>query len=315
MTVALPMSAMRLTQLITLYLAAAAPVGVLVFMRRSADAVRARAIARAAVAGLLFPFTLAAYALARRNLIGATTSTDSQGSRDERVESARKALVVALHGFEDRARAAGGRRAETDTRAAHALIATAERYAGLTLALADAEPDGEPDARETELARVAGRGGEDLEIAGRCVRRRNASRLREHQAQSRLELLHALAELQDTLDGAAQPPAVRPSRAVVDSQREAGVAGRQLSAALLRVYERAFDLLLLLEDARGVQTLVRLLDATRARLYRHHEEVSHAAHEAANGGQSSCTPPKHQTTPTPLPAQPLPTVLPISTNV
>jgi hypothetical protein len=302
---------MRLSQLITIYLAAAAPVGVLVFLRRHADAARARAVARAAAAGLLFPFTLAAYALSRGNLIGATTHADSRGSHEEKIESARKALVAALHAFEDRARAAGGRRTDDAVRAAHALTSTVERYEGLTLALANAEPDGEPDARETELARMAGRGGEDLEIAGRCVRRRNASRLREHQARSRLELLHALAELQDTLEGLDHSRAVRQSRAAVDSQHQPSTTN-QLPAALLRVYERAFDLLLLLEDARGVQTLVRLTDATRARLYRHREEVPHVADEDATRGQS-CTPHRPLTTPVALTTSQVPT--PISTRV
>jgi hypothetical protein len=304
---------MRLSQLITIYLAAAAPVAVLFFLRRHGDAAHARSIARAAAAGLFFPFTLATYALARGNVIAAATSTHAHETHDEKIEFARKALVAALHAFEDRAREAGGRRADDAVRAAHDLTSTVERYAGLTLALADAEPDGEPDERETELARVAGRDGEDLEIAGRCVRRRNASRLRAHQAQSRLELLHALAALQDALEGLDHSRTVRRSRVAVDhSHRQAGASAQQLSAALLRVYERAFDLLLLLEDARGVQTLVRLLDATRARLYRHREEVPHAAHEDATGEQS-CTPRRPQTTTAPLPSQQLPA--PISTRV
>ncbi|HVG28290.1 MAG TPA: hypothetical protein VM864_01085 [Pyrinomonadaceae bacterium] len=301
---------MRLSQLVTLYLAAAAPVGVLVFLRRHADAARARAVARAATAGLLFPFTLAAYALARGNLTATASSTRPRETHEEKIEAARKALVAALHGFGDRARAAGGRRADAAALAAHALTSTVERYAGLTLALAGAEPGGEPDERETELARVAGRGGEDLEIAGRCVRRRNASRLREHQARSRLELLHALAELQDTLEGIDEPCAVRRSPSAAGPPRQAGASGQRMSAALLRVYERAFELLLLLEDARGVQSLVRLLDATRARLYRHREEVIHAAHEDAAGGQS-CTPHRSQAAPaaltTPRPPTPIST--------
>ena len=305
---------MMLSQLIAIYLAAAAPAGVLFFLRRHPDSARARAVARAAAAGLLFPFTLAAYALARADLIGAAaTPTDPRASRDERIDAARKALVAALHGFEDRAREADGRLSDAAARAAHDLTSTVERYAGLTLALADAEPDGEPGERETELARVAGRGGEDLEIAGRCVRRRNASRLREHQARARLELLHALAALQDTLEGFEHPQALRHPRAAVGSRPGVGAAAQTASAALLRVYERAFDLLLLLEDARGIQTLVRLTDATRARLYRHREEAPRAADEDAARGQS-CTPRELlQTTPVPLPATQLPT--PISTRV
>lgn len=328
---------MRLIEFVTIYLAAAAPAGVIFYLRQPAHAQRASTCARALFAGLLFPFTLACYALlSRRSTRVAHTSdpktheaathdaTDEAATHEAKIDSSRKALINALHNFEDRAREAGGTRAAQSVADAHALTSTVERYAGLTLALAAAAPEGEPVARELELARVAGRTGDDLDIAGRCVRRRNASRLCEHQAQSRIELLHALAELQDALDAFADPRGGRTNssgRANVSGQ--AGIAGhaavshharaaaspsaQALSAALLRVYERAFDLFMLLEDARGVQSLTRLLDATRARLYRHHDADPAHAPRLDAAGEVTCISHSSQTISTPRTAQTLST--------
>jgi hypothetical protein len=309
------MIAMRAAEIITIYLAAAAPVAVACFLRRRAHTsitrvtVRhrlARDIAHAALAGLLFPFTLASCALTRLRRVVETASTSSSAAAHvAKLDAARDTLVTALHNFEDRARELNGRHADAAVAAAHALKSNVERYAGLTLALAEVEPDGEPATHETELARVAGRAGDDLEIAGRCVRRRNLSRLREHQAQSRLELLHALAGLQDALEH-SDHSATHARRVAHDPSR---ASSQQLAAALLRVYERAFDLFMLHKDARGVQSLVRLLDATRARLYRHHEadaaRASHATREDATG-ELSCTPHRPQTHASPRSTQTIP---------
>jgi hypothetical protein len=298
---------MRLIEFITIYLAAAAPVGVAVFFRQPAgDERRARTIARSIAAGLLFPFALFGYALKQRGDARNAHADDAE-AHDAKIDSAQRALVNALHDFEDHARATDERRAKETADAAHALNAQVERYAGLTLALAHAEPAGEPVEHETELARVAGRTGDDLEIAGRCVRRRNLSRLRERQAQSRLELLHALAELQDTLSLFADPRASRQSH-------NATAASSHLAPALLRVYERAFSLFMLLEDERGVQTLTRLLDATRSRLYRQHESSPPTGHDAPaarrdHAGVEPCKPHSPQTGSPPRTSQTLPTPL------
>jgi hypothetical protein len=307
---------MRLIEFITIYLAAAAPVCVIFFLRQPTHAQRLQAFAHAFVAGLLFPVTLVGYALRLRRDAHGAHSFEAE-THESRIDSSRKALVSALHNFEDRAREAGGTRAAHTVAAAHALTSTVERYAGLTLALAHAEPEGEPDERELELARVAGRTGDDLDIAGRCVRRRNASRLCEHQAQSRIEMIHALAELQDSLAGFNDPRGsdrtndLSHAGELSHARVAASASAQALSAALLRVYERAFDLFMLLEDARGVQSLVRLLDATRARLYRHHDaDAAHAARRAP-AGEATCKPHNSQTTSTPMPrpTQAVPTPL------
>jgi hypothetical protein len=290
-------SAMRLVELITIYLAVAAPFGVVFFLRRPAHKLTARAALRATAAGLLFPFTLLAQALTRRDASGVASHAATVESQEARVEESRRALATALHAYEDHARALGGAGGAQAADAAHALLATVERYAGLTLALAHADPEGDLDERETELARVAGRAGVDLEIAGRCVRRRNLSRLLEHQAQARLELLHALAALQDESDSLTR--AHTPDHA----------APGHMTAATLRIFERAFDLCLHLEDARGVQSLTRLLDATRARLYRHQDADAARTTRRGSTGEATCKPHVSPTTSTPRPTPRVPTTL------
>ena len=108
--------------------------------------------------------------------------------------------------------------------------------------------------RETELFRLAGRKGEDLLLAGRCVRRRNIRRIVLHQARSRTGLLHALAEVREIVG-------------LVAATANAGAA-RHLSVATLRFYASAFDLLSLLEDESAATSVARLLDAECARLRR-----------------------------------------------
>ncbi|MFN2596821.1 MAG: hypothetical protein ABR563_06500 [Pyrinomonadaceae bacterium] len=311
---------MRAAELITAYLAAAAPFAVVSFLRRRAHErltraaprdMLARDVTRATLAGLLFPLALAARALARAgdaSLAASSSSvvpSSSAAAHDAKFDAARKSLVAALHGFEDRAREPvahspdpASRHAESSARraaadAAHALESLVERYDGLTLALAETDAEGAPAEHETELARVAGRAGDDLVIAGRCVRRRNLSRLREHQSQSRLEMLHALAALQDSL--ALDDAAHVSSRMSASASPQHAAASQHLSAALLRIYERAFDLFMLHEDARGVQSLTRLLDATRARLYRRHEPDDARAPRAAATGGATCKPRNSQT--------------------
>jgi hypothetical protein len=289
---------MRLIEFITIYLAVAAPFGVVFFLRRPAHQLTARAALRATAAGLLFPFTLLAQAFTPRDAASGASHAAGIEPQEARVEASQSALAAALHAYEDRAREVGGAHGTQAADAAHALLATVERYAGLTLALAQADPEGELDERETELARVAGRAGDDLEIAGRCVRRRNLSRLQEHQAQARLELLHALAALQDDSDGLAR------------TRRSDLAASRHTTAATLRIYERAFDLCLHLEDARGVQSLTRLLDATRARLYRHREaDAARTSPRQGSTGEASCKPHSSPTTSTPRMTQQVPTTL------
>ena len=305
MSVALLSIAMRLVELITIYLASAAPVGVWFFLRLSPRARRSHRLTFASAAALLWPLVIFSHYLTREKLSrGIKTMTknislpaDNSTRSHDRADAFERGLLDALHGLEDAARDACGEHAGLTADAARDACATVERFSGLTLAAARADFSGEPAESELELARVSGRLGRDLEAAGRCVHRRNVARLRAHRRNARVELLHALAELPDTF---APTLLARPA----DFR-----ASRQLYAALLPVYGRSIELLSFFDDSRGVQTLARLFDNCAARLRQLEVIVGAADANELTTGDQSCAPhnpqPAPQLTPHthPLPAE------------
>jgi len=262
MSVALSMGVMRLSEFIIIYLAAAAPFGVANFLRHPADVPRPRSILKAMGAGLLWPLTLLVRSLAEKRfgLRGHDAVTpDASPSRELHIDDARRALLSALYRIEDLARDVSHSQREATLASVHQVIASVERYVGLTLSFAHTGTVLLASPRETELCRIIGRAGDDLLIAGRCYGRRNLARLRAHQAQSRLELLHALAELREVCER------------TLTNTNDASVT-HALCAALFESYARVIDLFSLLEDERAAMTVARLLDAACARL-RHIESL------------------------------------------
>lgn len=251
---------MQLSETITIYLAIGAPFGVNYFLReRSAkNRRRSRSLIKAAGAGLLWPLIAAAGFLARRSSIHETPkAVEAKAAIDERqreqIAAAQRQLFAALERL--RALAQSNRGASEDLEQS---IRTArediEKYVGLTLVLAETNLDDAPANHELELCRVAGRAGEDLLLAGRCIHRRNVERLIAHQARSRTQLLHALAALREIN---AEPLATQPPEVA---------AARHMSVATLKVYGEAINLLSLLEDESAARHTARLLDAECARL-------------------------------------------------
>ena len=224
---------MRLSELITIYLAAGAPFGFQHFLcRRSAG--RARSLSRAVRAALLWP--LAAVKILFSHL-ASDGASEAAAQLHEEVGRAQGKLLSSLYALAELAQDAGVERA---VRAAKESV---EKYVGLTLAAAETDLDGAPTGRELELYRVAGRKGSDLLLAGRCARRRSAARLSRHQARSRVELLHALASVRESLGPAA---------------------ARHACETIASLYACSLDLLSLLGDEAAADGVSRLLDAVRA---------------------------------------------------
>lgn len=270
---------MRAVEIITVYLACAAPAGVASYLRCSDGARSGRRFAVAAAAGLLWPLTLLSHFTTREKTArGITPMKKNLPARESAFERAARALLAALHGLEDEAHeACGVEHCGPTAEAARTTRATVERYAGLTLAARHARAGGEPTARELEPARASGRTGADLEVAGRCLHRRNVARLDAHRRSARVELLHAMADLPDTF---AASLLARPSDYA---------ASRRLFAALLPVYSRAIEMLQQDGDARGVQTLARLFDDACGRL-RRLEAFDRGFAHAAPEGDEQCMP-------------------------
>lgn len=251
---------MRLSEIITIYLAVAAPFGVAHFQRRPAADAHARAgllLIAAASVGLAWPLAALSFLVRRRALHRdfASAAEEAAGARrrESRIEQAGRSVFDSLLRVEEFLEKARGREEETR----HALFAareSVERFAGLTMAAAGAELNATPTPRELELCRVSGRTGEDLLLSGRCLHRRNVIRLRLQRERARTEMLHALAEMRER---AGDVPLLLPA------QRE---AARRLAEAVIDSYSHAIDLLSLLDDPTAATRVARLLDAECARL-------------------------------------------------
>jgi hypothetical protein len=249
---------MKLSEAITIYLAAGASFGVYNFLREPNPTSRFRTWLRATRATILWP-------LAAAKILRPHTRPDedkSAGMINEqasahfvrRIGQASRKLLASLYRLVELANVSSGVERDRMERAARRVREIVEKYIGLTMAAAEAHPDAPPTKREMELFRIAGRRGDDLVLAGRCIHRRNAARLVAHQARARTELLHALAEIRELIGGINALTNV--------------FAARHLSVETLRFYACAFDLLSLLEDEGAAKSVARLLDAECARLRR-----------------------------------------------
>ncbi|HEX8351392.1 MAG TPA: hypothetical protein VF611_00605 [Pyrinomonadaceae bacterium] len=256
MCVALPLCVMLLSDIFIIYLAAAAPFGVSRFLSEHAGgAGTLPALLSGAGAALAWPFTSLARLLGRD---GETKNTEGRDLVEQRVEHAKRAAVNALRAFEDSLEEARAIRDEAGRHTLYLARECVERYAGLALAAAHASPQARPSAREMELCRIAGRGGDDLLTAGRCVHRRNVTRLIAHRERASAELVQSLA----AVCALARDPRETPRALNSEEQLRADEPG-QISEALPRALSRVVELLSLLDDRATADGVARLLDAVR----------------------------------------------------
>jgi hypothetical protein len=280
MTVALSLVAMRLSELITIYLAAAAPVGVAYFLRQHTNARPSARLLRTAFVALVWPLTICAHLCTQQRRGQSERGANAAHTAlpdATRVAAAERALIATLHQADDLLRDA------YDTRAGRARQATAdarasiERFVGLALALPAAMRVELPTAHERELFRVAGRKGDDAEVAARCLHRRNLARLRAHHERARTELVHALAELLETVEHDLPAP------------HRGAQPFTEVYWLLIRTFARTIDLLALLDDQPAAMRVARLLDAACA-WARRNEFLNLPRTDAAQTGGLTCTP-------------------------
>ncbi|HST51513.1 MAG TPA: hypothetical protein VLJ61_05825 [Pyrinomonadaceae bacterium] len=283
--VALRRVEMLLSELTIMYLAAAAPFGVARFVEEHERGSRiAHSILKSAAASLAWPavvIRLLKRIAALRN-VGAGVD-ESRVPEGQSVERVRQATVNALRAVEDLIASERGRDCEAQRRALFAARESVERYAGLALACASAREEAQPEARELELCRVAGRDGDDLLVAGRCLHRRNVTRLRAHRERARSELVHALAAAGEAAHN------LYPSRPQFQSPQRASETAKLISEALLQTLSRVVELLSLFDEREAVVAVARLLDAECARLRRACSTPADAARDGAGEGEKSCT--------------------------
>ena len=290
--VALRRGAMIVSELFIIYLAAAAPFGVARFLSEHSGGASVRAsFLRATGAALAWPFTSLPRLLRRLSSLK-TEGPHAAGAfapDERRVEEVKRAAVNALRAVEDLLADAGALDEESERHKLYAARECVERYAGLAAASADASADARPTPREMELCRIAGRGGDDLLVAGRCVHRRNVTRLVAHRARAGAELVQALAAVREAAhkDNPPTPAAYSPEHLRAAGARRIPLDPRLTSEALSRALSRVVELMSLFDERAALVAVARMLDAECVRARR----ADSAAAEGAAGpeGEESCT--------------------------
>ena len=241
--------AMRLSEAITIYLAAGAPFGVTYFLRERPGQRRALALFKATGAMLLWPLAASAILLAHQRHKQDAAHANGKSydvTIGERVEQARRDLLASVYKVYEMASESFGKDREKMERAAGNVRESVEKYAVLARVRVEINSDAMPDRREMELCRVAGRQGDDLLLAGLCIRRRNVARINAHLDRARVELVHALAELREQVD-------VNRFNSHTSAQPL-----RLLSEAILESYGRAIEMFSLLEDQGAAMSFARV---------------------------------------------------------
>jgi hypothetical protein len=249
---------MRLSETVTIYLATGASFGVYDYHRGRTPVSRSHSLLQALRAAILWPLAAVRILVSRQRKRKDRPDDEAERARRkviEKIDQTQRDLLASLFKVIELAQGSNAPGRAKLERASRALREVVEKYVGLTLAATESSAEAPAGERELELCRVAGRRGDDLLLAGRCIHRRNIARLITHQARARTELLHALADTGDIASSAASP--------APDT-----VTARHLSVATMRFYSHAFNLLSLLEDESGAQGVARLLDAECARLRR-----------------------------------------------
>ena len=288
MSVALPPCVMLVTELFIIYLAAAAPFGVARFISEHAGGARFdAALFKAACAALAWPFTSPPRLLRRLASLKTKGSDDSEphAPDERRVEEVKRAAVGALRAVEDLLLEAGALGEESERHKLYAARECVERYAGLAVACAAASADARPTPREMELCRIAGRGGDDLLVAGRCVHRRNVTRLVAHRERAGSELVHALAAVRETAHKIYPTASYSAEQLRAAGARRIASDPRRTSEALARALSRVVELLSLFDERAALVSVARMLDAECGRARR----AESAAAEGGTEGGETCT--------------------------
>lgn len=248
---------MRLSEAIIIYLAAGASFGVYQIIRRRACEHPVGSLLKASRAAILWPLTAAKILTSHRPQVTKVRAGETDRVNAgylEKIAQAERRQHASLQSVLLLTQDLSGRERAQAERAFRSVREIVERYVGLTLAAAESDPHALPSERELELCRLAGRRGEELWLAGRCIHRRNVMRLIKHQARARTELLHALAEIGELSGSTTFSGNVK--------------AARHLSVVTVRFYSHVFNLLSLLEDKTAASGVARLLDSECGKLRR-----------------------------------------------
>jgi hypothetical protein len=185
---------MRLVDFIVIYLAAGAPFAARQLMGTSGPR-RVFPVLKSVANGITWPLSLL-------NYLSGRFDTEQITSTASNTVSPRCAVDVALLQFvNDLELLSSTIFFNTDPQSSafedviKRIRLAAEKYAALTLAMDEMAHDDSPAPHQSELARIAGRTGDDLLIAGICAHRQSFLKLVAQRTKSRNELFDELNKL------------------------------------------------------------------------------------------------------------------------
>lgn len=267
---------MRLSELVTIYLAVGASFGVSCYLRaQNCARNRRRSFVEGIIATLFWPLAAGAILFGRLRHVYEERATEEPCAR---IEETRRAFVVSVNKMLDVARNSRRTKREEMERTLYALRESAEQYVVLAVAETADDREAAPARYEMELARISGRRDDDLLVAGHCAHRRNILRIKARYERERSRMLDALTELR-----------MEDGDSLASYLEDADIAERKLmSEARLELYGRAVDLFSLLKDAGAAKIAARLLDVECSCLRRQKESNADAG-QASDHGEERCT--------------------------
>jgi hypothetical protein len=264
---------MRLIDFIVIYLAAAAPFAARQMVRSSGPR-KVLPIMKSVAHGIAWPLSLL-------NYLSDRSGTEQTASTTSNTVSPRCGVDVALlQLMGDLNLLFSTICSDTDPKSSafecmiKRVRLAAEKYAALTLAVSEMAHDDGPAPHQSELARIAGRTGDDLLIAGICTHRQSFLKLAAQRTKSRNELFDDLNQLLESVYDVADSRQQRPATAC-----KVRDAVEEFHCSIRRLFKVAGDETTAdrLTESYSRRMTTGLLDTP---LYR--------KHDATSSGEESC---------------------------
>ena len=222
---------MRWSETFAIYLATGAPFGVSCYVRNCEGDRSVTRFLKASFAGLVWPLALLRILLIRYELRKSTENNERLAQESEsKVDEAKRSLLSALNRLNELAATNKLNDHQELERASCVLRGGVEAYVGLMPTAGGSAASMSPNGYSRELFRIAGYEERDLEIAATCINRRNGSRVVEHHNRARIQMVHAIADLCES---------IHPRNSFVAPN---GNANGVLHVAARKVYDNAIDL-------------------------------------------------------------------------
>ncbi len=185
---------MRLIDFIVIYLAAAAPFAARQLVRSSGPR-SVLPIMKSVAHGITWPLSLLNYLSGRSDTEQITSTASNTVSTRCGVDVALLQFVNDLDLLSCTIFFNTDKQSSAFEDVVKRVRLAAEKFAALTLAMGEMAHDDSPAPHQSELARIAGRTGDDLLIAGICAHRQSLLKLAAQRTKSRNELFDDLSKL------------------------------------------------------------------------------------------------------------------------